>query len=208
MTKINKYFFSLFFFFFSFIFLTNALLASQNILLISGHTDIRNSVANKTIIENLKKEFENLEVSSLCELYPDYKIDVKAEQEKLKKADIIIVQFPFFWYNAPSILRKYFEDVLTHGFAFGKNGKSLKNKKFIVSFTIGGQEKSYKHGASQNFEIKEFMPSFQQLANMCNMKWSGFVYSTGYLFNAEEKQKVKIAKQHSKDLIKKVKALK
>lgn len=208
MRKKNKFFFGLSFFLFSFVFLTNLLFASQNILLISGHTDIKNSIANKTIIENLKKEFENLEVSSLCELYPDYKIDVKAEQEKLKKADIIIVQFPFFWYNAPSILRKYFEDVLTHGFAFGKNGKSLKNKKFIVSFTIGGQEKAYTKKGTQNFEIKEFMPSFQQLANMCNMKWSGFIYSTGYLFTADNDTKIKIAQKHSQDLIKKITKLK
>lgn len=181
-----------------------AVALTKNILLVSGHTDIKHSIANKTIIRNLKSEFKNLEVSSLCELYPDYNINIPAEQEKLKKADVIILQFPMFWYDAPSILRKYFEDVMTHGFAFGKNGDALKGKHIIVSLTIGGREQDYQHN-EQNFEIREFMYSFQQLSKKCNMRWEGFVYSTGYLFKADMKKKVNIAIKHSQDLIKKIK---
>lgn len=179
----------------------------SNVLVVCGHTNLDISVANKTILENLKKEFPNAEIDVLSKLYPDYKIDVEAEQEKLKKADVIVLQLPMFWYNAPSILRKYFEDVLLHGFAYGSTGKALEGKKFIVSFTTGSPEEAYRHGGVQNFELAEFMPSFQQLSNLCSMKYCGFLYSTVYVFTAENNKKVEMANHHSKDLINKIKTL-
>ena len=178
-----------------------------NLLVVCGHTDLKNSVANKAILENLRKEFPSAEIDELITLYPDYKFDVKAEQEKLVKADIIVLQFPFFWYNCPSIMRKWFEDVLTHGFAYGSNGKALAGKKLLVSLTLGAPADRYQHDASQNFEIGEFMPSFMQLANLCSMQWSGFVCSGGYQFTAEEAKKIDMANQHVKELVDTIKSL-
>ena len=179
----------------------------SNLLIISGHTNLDISVANKTILENLKKEFPNAEIDVLSKLYPDYKIDVNAEQEKLKKADVIVLQFPFFWYSCPSIMRKWFEDVLLHGFSHGTTGKALEGKKFLVSFTLGATEEKYRHGEFQNFEIDEFMPQFHQLANLCSMEWCGYVCSGGYVFIAEQGKKIEIANQHSNKLISKIKTL-
>lgn len=178
-----------------------------NLLVVSGHVDLAHSVANRTILEGLKKEFPEAEFDNLAELYPDYKIDVKAEQEKLAKADVIVLQFPFFWYNCPSIMRKWFEDVLTHGFAYGSNGKALEGKKLLVSLTLGAPVDMYQHDASQNFEISEFMPSFIQMANLCSMQWSGFVCSGGYQFTAEEAKKIDMANKHVKELVDTIKSL-
>ena len=177
------------------------------LLVISGHVDLAHSVANKAILAGLQKEFPDAEFDDLIGLYPDYKIDVKAEQEKLVKADVIVLQFPFFWYNCPSIMRKWFEDVLTHGFAYGSNGKALEGKKLIVSTTAGAPTEMYQHNAAQNFEIGEFMPSFMQLANLCGMQWSGFVCSGGYQFTAEETKKIEMANKHVKELVGTIKSL-
>ena len=179
----------------------------SNLLIVCGHTNFDNSVANKTILDDLKKEFPNAEIDVLSKLYPDYKIDVEAEQEKLKKADVIVLQFPFFWYSCPSIMRKWFEDVLLHGFAYGTTGKALEDKKFTVSFTLGAPEEKYHHGEFQNFEIDEFIPQFQQLSNLCSMAWCGYICSGGYSFEADIEAKVEIANKHSKKLIEKIKSL-
>ena len=74
----------------------------KNILIISGHTNLAASVANKTILETLNERLPEAEIVKLDELYPDFKIDVEAEQQKLLRADIIVLQFPLFWYSAPS----------------------------------------------------------------------------------------------------------
>ena len=72
--------------------------------------------------------------TNYIKLYPDFKIDVKKEQEKLVKADSIILQFPMFWYNAPALMRQWFESVLEHGFAYGSKGKALEGKKINFIF--------------------------------------------------------------------------
>ncbi len=56
----------------------------QNILVVSGHTDLNNSVANKAILERLENKLPQAEFVYLDKLYSDFQIDVEAEQEKLK----------------------------------------------------------------------------------------------------------------------------
>jgi len=73
----------------------------KNVLIISGHTDLAASVANRTILDTLSERLPGAEIVKLDELYPDFKIDVEAEQQKLLRADIIVLQFPLFWYSAP-----------------------------------------------------------------------------------------------------------
>ena len=68
----------------------------ENILVISGHTDLEDSVANKAILEELEKNLQNKEIRYLDKLYKDYKIDRAKEQEELVKADVIILVFPLF----------------------------------------------------------------------------------------------------------------
>ena len=108
-----------------------------NILLISGHTNLAASVANKTIIETVQKLLPEVEVVKLDELYPDYKINVPVEQQRLVKADIIVLEFPIFWYSAPSILERWMEETFQHGFSHGSTGDKLKGKKLVLSFTTG-----------------------------------------------------------------------
>ncbi len=60
----------------------------KHVLVISGHTNLKESVANKTILETLEKKLPDAEIVKLDELYPDYQIDVKAEQEKLLRDEI------------------------------------------------------------------------------------------------------------------------
>ena len=50
----------------------------KNVLIISGHTNLAASVANKTILETLNERLPEAEIVKLDELYPDFKkIDMK-----------------------------------------------------------------------------------------------------------------------------------
>lgn len=46
----------------------------KNILVVSGHTDLNNSVANKTILEELQKNLPNADFVILDKLYPGVSI--------------------------------------------------------------------------------------------------------------------------------------
>ena len=61
----------------------------SKILLILSHPNYENSFANKKIITNLKSLIPNIEIDHIDSLYPDEKINIKAEQDKLINNDII-----------------------------------------------------------------------------------------------------------------------
>lgn len=62
--------------------------------------------------------------------------DIKLEQEKLLRADLIIFQFPLWWYSVPAPLKGYIDRVFTVGFAYGGNSL-LSGKKVLISTTTG-----------------------------------------------------------------------
>ncbi|MGE2729193.1 NAD(P)H-dependent oxidoreductase [Mycolicibacterium vaccae] len=51
--------------------------------------------------------------------------DVREEQDKLAAAELLVVQFPLWWYGPPAILKGWFDRVLTNGFAYGDNDPEL-----------------------------------------------------------------------------------
>lgn len=70
--------------------------------------------------------------------------DIAAEIEKIKKADLIILNFPLYWFSVPAILKGWIDRVFISGFCYGglrfyDNG-GLKGKKAMLSFTLGGRE--------------------------------------------------------------------
>ncbi|CAH2323985.1 Hypothetical predicted protein [Pelobates cultripes] len=73
--------------------------------------------------------------------------DIVEEQKKLEAADLVIFQFPVYWFGLPAILKGWFDRVLTQGFAYSMQGMydtgNFKNKKAILSFTTGGLESMY-----------------------------------------------------------------
>ena len=85
-------------------------------LLIVGHPELDKSIANNAVITEVRKHHLDIEIRYLHQLYPDYKIDVNAEQAALLRHETIIFQYPFYWYNAPAILKLWFDEVLTYQF--------------------------------------------------------------------------------------------
>ena len=139
-------------------------------LMILAHPKINESIGNKIISEAIAKE-DNTEVRHLDQLYPNFKIDTKAEQEALLSADTIIFQYPLFWYSTPAILKEWIDQVIQYGFAFGTNSFQLADKKVIVSFTIGSPIKDYPTETIQKITFP-----FQGLAGYCKMQYAGEIF--------------------------------
>uniref|UniRef100_A0A8C6WGJ5 Ribosyldihydronicotinamide dehydrogenase [quinone] n=1 Tax=Neogobius melanostomus TaxID=47308 RepID=A0A8C6WGJ5_9GOBI len=70
--------------------------------------------------------------------------DITEEQRKLQEADLVIYQFPLYWFTVPAILKGWFDRVLTLGFAYTKEKRYsngiFKKTKALLSFTTGSQE--------------------------------------------------------------------
>lgn len=169
----------------------------KNILIVSGHTDLNNSVANKKILQELSKILPNAEIDYLSELYSDYKIDVEQEQNKLLKADIIVLQYPVFWYSMPSLLEKWMEETFKHGFSHGSTGDKLKGKKVIISLTTGAPEEVYEN-------IDEFLNPIKASCKLCQMEYVGSIVTYGVSYqirNEKGKEIEEKAINHANRLI-------
>ncbi len=149
----------------------------KQILIISGHPNLAQSTANALIIQEVQKQLPNVEVRFLDKLYPDYQIDVSAEQDALSRTDVIVWQFPFYWYSTPALLKKWIDDVHTHGFAYGSTGDKLHGKPLIISFTTGGSAQDYSPEGHEGMELPAFFPQFSQTAYLCGMAFQPPVYS-------------------------------
>lgn len=153
------------------------------VLIISGHPDLDSSLANRTILADLQ-DVPGLDIRQrrLDRLYPDFKIDVAAEQAELLAADIVVWQFPFHWYALPALMKKWLDDVHQRGFSHGTGGNKLHGKPLIQSFTTGAPAAAYAHGQPMNYTIEEFMPPLRQTALLCGMDYQEPIHSSGMTY--------------------------
>lgn len=169
-----------------------------NTLIISGHPSINESTANRLIIENLKTAgMQEDQIRDLSQLYPDYNINVKAEQEALLSADKIIFQFPFYWYSVPPILKQWIDAVFT----YGEGGDKLKGKSFIVSTTTGTPLEAYRHDGMNKHTMEEFLYPVEQTAKLCNMNYAEPVCSHSMMAQDDISDIEKRADEHTQRLI-------
>ena len=179
-------------------------------LIILAHPTFQKSLANKTVIEELQNSNLDLEIRNIHDLYPDYKIDIKTEQEALLRHQTVVFQYPFYWYNMPAILKHWFDVVFEYQFAYGSNGDKLKGKNFVASFTVGSSENSYNVLGFQHFRIYEFCKNLEQTALFAQMNYIDPIYFHGTSLAAgyTESDIKNNGKQHAEKLIKRLTELK
>jgi glutathione-regulated potassium-efflux system ancillary protein KefG len=114
---------------------------------------------------------EGVDIRILYDLYPDFDIDMKREQEVLLAHDVVVWQHPFYWYSAPSLLKEWIDIVLEHGFAYGREGKSLMGKRVMNAITAGGRREVYREGGLRKYTVSQLLAPFELTANLCNMEY-------------------------------------
>ncbi len=177
----------------------------MKILIIFAHPDVENgSIANKVIVDKVNN-IEGVEVRDLYQMYPDFKIDVELEQQALIEADVVIFQYPFYWYSVPGMLKEWLDKVFVYGFAYGSSGDKLKGKEFLISTTIGGPAEAYQESGFNKFTIEELLKPLEQTANLSGMKFNrpltthGMVYIPG-VYNKKEDVEQR-AREHAAKLL-------
>ncbi|MFK3789931.1 NAD(P)H-dependent oxidoreductase [Pseudomonas piscis] len=77
--------------------------------------------------------------------------DIQGELDKLLRADLLILNFPVYWFSVPAMLKGWIDRVLVSGVCYG--GKrfydqgGLVGKKALLSLTLGGREHMFGQGA-------------------------------------------------------------
>ncbi|GIN39254.1 MULTISPECIES: NAD(P)H-dependent oxidoreductase [Heyndrickxia] len=136
----------------------------KKIMVIVAHPNIEASRGNKYWVKEIKKH-PDIYLHHLYKQYPDWKIDVKKEQQLLLNHERIIFQFPFYWYSCPALLKKWFEEVISP--EFGIKDLRLKGKEFMMATTTGGAKEGYQAGGYNAFTLSEYLRPIQGIIMRC-----------------------------------------
>ncbi|SFJ36902.1 Putative NADPH-quinone reductase (modulator of drug activity B) [Paenibacillus sp. UNC496MF] len=136
----------------------------MKIMVIITHPNMETSRVNKAWREELQKHGE-ITVHELYAAYPDEKIDVAREQQLVESHDRIIFQYPLYWYSTPPLLKKWFDEVLLYGWAYGSDASKTAGKEIGVAISTYGTEASYQSTGFNRFTLQEILRPVEALAH-------------------------------------------
>ncbi|WP_342131239.1 NAD(P)H-dependent oxidoreductase [Hydrogenophaga sp. OTU3427] len=88
--------------------------------------------------------------------------DIARELARLQAADLVILQFPLWWFGLPAILKGWIDRVFVSGVSYGRstvfeNGK-FRGKRAMVCVTTGGPAQSFGPDALNGDILDLLMP--------------------------------------------------
>ncbi|MEY8754206.1 NAD(P)H-dependent oxidoreductase [Peribacillus frigoritolerans] len=144
-------------------------------LVIVAHPSLETSVINKRWVEALRKYPERYTVHELYKVYPDGNINAEKEQQLIESHSNLVLQFPFYWFNCPPLLKRWLDDVFTYGWAYGSNGgDKLKNRKAALAVSAGINEEDYSEEGRYSFTLEHLLSPFETTFLYCNADYRSF----------------------------------
>ena len=101
-----------------------------DIVVLVAHPQLEHSRVNRALMQAARASGRagRVEVRDLYALYPDYLIDVAAEQAALAAARLVVWQHPIHWYGMPPLMKLWLDEVLAFGWAYGPGGTALQRQ--------------------------------------------------------------------------------
>jgi glutathione-regulated potassium-efflux system ancillary protein KefF len=143
---------------------------SSGILVLAAHPDWRDSRVNRRLLA-AARDAAGVAVRDLYDRYPDYDIDVPAEQALAATARLLVLLHPIQWYSMPALQKLWLDEVLTYGWAYGPGGTALQGKDLWLVATTGGAEGSYHPQGYNRYFFDAFLPPYEQTAALCGMRF-------------------------------------
>ncbi len=142
-----------------------------NLIVYYAHPGHRHSHANRALVREAR-DVEGITFVDLYGEYPRFDIDVDREQQRLLDHDVILFQFPMFWYSTPSLLKEWQDLVLELGFAYGAGGDKLAGKCVMLAVTAAGDRQAYTEEGYQHYPIRTFLTPLERTARLCHMEFA------------------------------------
>jgi glutathione-regulated potassium-efflux system ancillary protein KefF len=143
-----------------------------DVLVLVAHPDIARSRVNRALAAQARLlPSADVEVRDLYALYPDYVIDIEAEQAALAAARAVVWLHPVQWYSMPALMKLWMDDVLAFRWAYGPGGRALVGKCLWLVVSTGGVEASYRQQGGAEAPFERFLPPYRQTAQMVGMRF-------------------------------------
>ncbi len=137
---------------------------------VAAHPDWRESRVNRRLLQ-AARSVPGARVLDLYGRYPDYAIDVAAEQQALEAAPLLVLLHPVQWYAMPALLKLWVDEVFALGWAYGPGGTALRGKDLWLVASTGGSEASYHPQGYNRYFFDAFLPPYEQTAALCGMRF-------------------------------------
>ncbi len=141
------------------------------VLVYYAHPGHKFSKANRAMVEQAR-DVDGITFVDLYAEYPRFDIDIDREQRRLLLHDVILFQFPMFWYSTPSLIKEWEDLVLEPGFAYGAGGDKLAGKRLMLAVTAAGSADAYAAQGYQHYPFRTFLTPLEQTARLCHMAFS------------------------------------
>ncbi|MCX6955157.1 MAG: NAD(P)H-dependent oxidoreductase [Verrucomicrobia bacterium] len=140
------------------------------VLVLFVHPALQKSRVNRRLAA-AAREVDGITFHDLYEAYPDLHVDVAREQALLAAHDVVVLQYPFYWYSGPALLKEWLDVVLEYGFAYGEGGDRLRGKGLLAAISTGGGAHAYSRAGHNHFTMRELLAPMEQTALLCGMRW-------------------------------------
>ncbi|MFO1493778.1 MAG: NAD(P)H-dependent oxidoreductase [Lysobacterales bacterium] len=141
----------------------------MSIAVLVSHPDIAHSLTHRQLLAALQA-LPDLRVRHLEADYPDGRIDVEAEQAWWATVDTLVLQFPFYWFATPPLLKAWLDAVLSFGWAYGPR-MALRGKSLRAVISCGGSEDKYRPGGHNLYPVTELLKPLETTAHFVGMRW-------------------------------------
>ena len=121
------------------------------------------------------KELEEVAIYNLYEMRPEDAFNVDLWSKIISQASTLVFQFPLYWMSAPSLLKKWQDEVFTY---LAKT-PAVAGKALLVAVTTGSEYSAYRSGGRNNFTIDELLRPYQGSAIHAGMVWQTPVVAYG-----------------------------
>ncbi len=138
--------------------------------MLAAHPHWRDSRVNRRLLA-AARAVPGVDVNDLYGTYPDYAIDVEAEQRRLERAQLVVLLHPIQWYSMPALQKLWVDEVLAYGWAYGPEGIALQGKDLWLVATTGSPESSYHPQGYHRYFFDAFLPPYEQTAALCGMRF-------------------------------------
>ena len=143
-----------------------------DVLVLAAHPHMQASRVNRALVRAIAGlATERVALRDLYALYPDYLVDVDAEQAALAQARLVVWMHPVHLYGMPPLLKLWIDDVLAFGWAYGPGGAALKGKDLWLVASTGGPQDSYRPDSYNRYFFDAFLPPYEQTAMLCGMRF-------------------------------------
>ena len=156
------------------------------VLIVFSPSDFAKSRINKALIAAIN-DLEDVTIHILDESAPNYKFDLAKEQALMEDHDVIVLQFPMYWYSCPALMKLWIDEVFQYGWAFGSSGRALEGKMLVCASSQGGSAHDFTVEGDYLYTVDEFFRPFEITAKFCKMNFGMpfLIYDTSNVTDQE-----------------------